>query len=144
MPKVNVEFRVEVPQERVFLFFGDVMNVGRCIAGVKAINPLPDGTAEWKVEIRSGMIAQTVTLIGGITEQNPPSSIRFGARGSNMDVQGEVTLAPDDTGTFCAITMELETRGPLKSVMDLVTGAIQKKMVEATVHNIQNALAQWQ
>jgi carbon monoxide dehydrogenase subunit G len=137
----EVEFEVSCPPERVFDFLIDMEKVGSCVAGTKRITRISEKEAEWQIEVRAGLVAQSVTLRTVITESIRPQRISFEGRGMNVNVNGNVQISPlGEKKTKVSFTAKVQTHGPLSSLIDLVMARTQKKLADETVANVRKKI----
>lgn len=143
MQTLEEEFAVDAPIEGVWRAISDVASIGTVVAGVKAVEVLGPLEAAWTVEVRAGMIAQTLRLQGRVIEQRPPHWLGFTASGRNVAVSGAVTLAPDAAGgTLCRVAVQAEVTGRLAPLIELVSRTTQKQLVAQTIANFRQRMAE--
>ena len=143
MQTLEEEFAVDAPLEGVYRAISDVGAIGTVVAGVKAVEVLGPLEAAWTVEVRAGMIAQTLKLQGRVTEQQPPHLLAFAAAGRNVAVTGTVTLAPAEAGgTLCRVAVQAEVTGRLAPLIELVSRTTQKQLIAETIDNFRRRMAE--
>jgi carbon monoxide dehydrogenase subunit G len=143
MQTLEEEFAVDAPIEGVYRAISDVGSIGTVVAGVKAVEVLGPLEAAWTVEVRAGMIAQTLKLQGRVTEQQPPHLLGFAAAGRNVAVTGTVTLAPAESGgTLCRVAVQAEVTGRLAPLVELVSRTTQKQLIAETIGNFRRRMAE--
>lgn len=141
MPETEIRFTLPASQEDVYALISDLPAIGRCLAGVKAVRMLTDEDSEWKVEVRAGVVAQTVTLRARITERKPPQALAFAATGMNLELSGRAELAPAGSGeTEVHVRAAVEPRGPLAPLIDLIMKRTQERLIAESVENLKRDL----
>lgn len=141
MPETEIRFTLPASQEDVYALISDLPAIGRCLAGVKAVRVLTDEDSEWKVEVRAGVVAQTVTLRARITERKPPQALAFAATGMNLELTGRAELAPLGPGqTEVHVRAAVEPRGPLAPLIDLIMKRTQERLIAESVENLKRDL----
>lgn len=139
--RLETTFDVAAPIELVYRAICDVGEIGYVVAGVKDVQALSQTESQWKVEIRAGIVAQTIKVRGRITEQRPPLHLGFAAEGQNVAVTGAIDLeatAPDLTA--CRVTVQAEVTGRLAPIVDLVSRTTQKQLIAQTIANFRKKL----
>lgn len=141
MPETEIRFTLPTSQEEVYNLISDLPAIGRCLAGVKAVRVLTDEESEWKVEVRAGVVAQTVTLRARITERKPPQALAFAATGMNIELSGRAELTPEGPGqTEVHVRARIEPRGPLAPLIELIMRRTQERLIAESVENLQQDL----
>jgi carbon monoxide dehydrogenase subunit G len=139
--KIEDEFDVRCPIERMYAEVNNIGEIGYCIAGVKEVRTISDDESEWKVEARAGVMARTFRIRGLITERRPPEGISFTGRAPEVQVAGSVRLsAVDETTTRCAVSVEFDVIGAFKSLVDQMAKGPQQRMIRETIANLRDRL----
>jgi carbon monoxide dehydrogenase subunit G len=140
---LDISFDVALPIDEVYRAVGNIGEFGYVLAGVKEVTMLDEDRSEWKVEVRAGMIAQTLTLQGQVTERQPPRLLAFASQGKNVQVRGRIELsATEPAVTVCRVAVEAEVTGRLAPIVDLISRTTQKQMIAQTIENFRLKLAQ--
>lgn len=139
--RTEITFTLPASQAEAYTLISDLGAIGRCLAGVKSVTVLSDEDSEWRVEVRAGVVAQTVTLRARMLDRRPPESLAFSARGMNIELEGQATLrtsGPRETEVQVVATVQ--PRGPLAPLIDLVMRRTQQRLVDESVQNIKRYL----
>jgi carbon monoxide dehydrogenase subunit G len=139
--KIEDEFDVVCPIERMYSEINNIGEIGYCIAGVKEIRTISDDESEWTIEARAGIMARTFRIRGLITERRPPEGITFTGRAPEVKIAGSVRLsAVDETTTRCAVSVEFEVIGAFKPLVDQMAKGPQQRMIRETIANLRGRL----
>ena len=141
MIRVEEEFDVEAETTHVYRSICDVGEIGYVIAGVQQVDVIDQDRSTWKVQVKAGMIAQTLTLNGLIVTRNPPSGLTFRAEGRNVALSGLVELtAAGPALTRCRVAVESQVTGKLASLVNLVVRTTQRQLINQTIANFRRKL----
>ncbi len=142
MLEVVEEFNVASPIDAVYSAICNVGEIGYALAGVKSVEVLNDDESLWKIEVRAGIMARTLTLNGRIVEREPPNRIAFAAVGPNLSLAGSLSLTRVDAGmTHCMAQARSEVTGRLAPLINLVAKTTQKQLIAETIANFRKLLA---
>lgn len=143
MQTLEIDFDVAMPIDDVYRAVSNIGEFGYVLAGVKDVTMLDEDRSEWKVEVRAGMIAQTLTLQGRVVERQPPRLLAFVSEGRNVNVRGRIELdSAAPASTICRVAVEAEVTGKLAPIVDLISRSTQKQMIAQTIENFRLKLAQ--
>ena len=141
MVAISTQFIIDASIIKVFDFFEDIDKVGRCISGVKDVREISPTDSEWRLEIRAGLFSQKMRLRAKVLRKNRPTSTSFKAEGQNIDISGIVSLTEKgDEKTAVIFNADIRPKGPLASLINLVTGSKQEQMINESVMNIQKEM----
>lgn len=142
MLEVVEEFDVTSPIEAVYSAICNVSEIGYALAGVKSVEVLSDDESLWKIEVKAGIMARTLTLNGRIIEREPPNRIAFAAVGPNISLAGSLSLTELEGGvTHCRAQARSEVTGRLAPLINLVAKTTQKQLIAETIANFRKLLA---
>jgi len=99
--RASEEFEIEAPQERCWIFFSDLANVGNCIPGCESVSPIDQVSAIFKIKLKVGYLSKTFELKAKVVELTEPSHIAFTAEGTDAEIDGDLgfhRISPDKTG----------------------------------------------
>jgi len=139
---IETNFDVALPIEDVYRAISNIGEFGYVLAGVKEVQMLDADHSVWKVEVRAGMVAQTLTLYGRVVERQPPRLLSFAADGKNVVMSGQIELATAASAqTICRVAVNAEVTGRLAPIIDLISRTLQKQMIAQTIENFRQKLA---
>ena len=142
MIAVEAAFEVPAPIASVYASLCDVGEIGYVIAGVKDVEVLSDTESNWKVEVRAGIVAQTLKLAGRIVERVPPHRLSFVAEGRNVSLSGVIDLtALGEAETGFGIRIQSDVTGRLAPIVELISRTTQKQLIEQTIANFRAKIA---
>ncbi|MGE0212058.1 MAG: CoxG family protein [Parvibaculaceae bacterium] len=141
MIRVEEEFDVEAGAANVYQSICDVGEIGYVIAGVQHVDVIDEDHSTWKVQVKAGMIAQTLTLSGEILTRTPPSGLTFRAEGRNVALSGLVELtALGPALTRCRVAVESQVTGKLAALVSLIVRTTQRQLINQTIANFRRKL----
>ena len=139
--RIEQEFTVEIPIERMYLEMNNVADIGYCIEGVKKVEALSESETRWVVEARAGFMARTFQLSGVITERRPPSYLAFSGAGQDLKLSGFFELtALQANETKCRAVVDCDVVGSFKTIVDLMAKGPQQQMIAKTIANVRRRL----
>lgn len=139
--RIEQEFTVEIPIERLYLEMNNVADIGYCIEGVKKVQALSETETRWVVEARAGFMARTFQLAGVITERRPPTYLAFAGAGQDLKLSGFFELtALQASETKCRAVVDCEVVGSFKTIVDLMAKGPQQQMIAKTISNVRRRL----
>ena len=84
MISIEEEFSVDRPIAVVFDSIGNVGEIGYVVAGVEDVKVVSEEESIWRVQVKAGILAQTLTLHGTILSRRRPNYLEFRAIGRNV------------------------------------------------------------
>ena len=139
--RIEEQFEVSSPIERVYGELNDISGIGECIAGFKDVQTIDESHSHWKFEQRFGAMAKTFDLDATITERERPERLAFQASGQEVTIDGHVALRQIHAEqTHCEIVMDVEVVGPLAPLVEIFAKGPQKKLIEQTISNLREKL----
>jgi carbon monoxide dehydrogenase subunit G len=142
MISIEEEFSVDRPIAVVFDSIGNVGEIGYVVAGVEDVKVVSEEESIWRIQVKAGILAQTLTLHGTILSRCRPNYLEFRAIGRNVVVSGSITLSEQSPSiTHCRVAVQSEVKGRLASIVNLVARTTQRQLIDQTVRNFQNKLA---
>lgn len=141
MIRVEEEFDVASGIAHVYASICDVGEIGYVIAGAQRVEAIDENRSVWKVRVKAGMIAQTLTLSGEILSRQPPRGLTFKAEGRHVALSGRIQLT--DAGqelTRCRVEVESQVTGKLASLVNLIMRTTQRQLMDQTIANFRRKL----
>lgn len=125
-------FAAKSPQDRVFQFFLDPMELGSCIDDPHTIEPVDANHFNGTVKSGIGFIKGTFNVKASVVERDPPKRARLKVRGSGMgggfDIEASLALSQTDGATTVRWSADVTMNGPLASMgARVMHGTIDKK-----------------
>lgn len=139
--RIEEQFEIDAPIERLYAELNDVGGIGYCVAGVKEVQVLDSDHSRWKIEQRFGAIARTFDLQACIRERQFPQLIEFEASDHDVELSGTVRLERLAAArTRCEITVDVTAVGPLVPLLDIFARGPQRQLIRQTIANIRARL----
>jgi carbon monoxide dehydrogenase subunit G len=139
--RIEEQFEVEAPIERLYDDLNDVGSMGYCIAGVKEVEVLDADHSRWKIEQRFGAIARTFNLQATVRDRQPPHLIEFDASDHDVQLTGTVRLERlAAMQTRCEIAIDVNAVGPLVPLLEIFAKGPQRQLIRQTIANIRARL----
>jgi carbon monoxide dehydrogenase subunit G len=139
--RVEEEFTIQIPVERMYTEMSKIGDIGYCIEGVKKVELLNETESRWVIEARAGFMARTFYLSGRIVERRPPHFVSFSGEGQDSRVSGFFELtAVGSNETRCRAVVDGEVTGPFAMIVDLMAKGPQKQIIEKTIANVRQRL----
>lgn len=140
MQEAIANFTINRSIDVVFDFLTDLERMGWCIAGVKEVRVLDKIHSEWKVEVRAGIISQSVRLEVTLSDVRSQNHIAFAGKGRNVDLSGTLELSPLNGQTMVSFRAIIIAKGPLGPLIDLVMGHTAANLTKQSVEKIKSAV----
>ena len=130
--KVEGEYTVAAPRERVWVLLNDPGVLQRATPGVKELQPIGDDTYRAVIELAVGPVRGTFEGKISITEKVPPERVTMIVEGSGrpgtLKARGELQLVAQNGSTLVRYTGDAQVTGVLMSVGHRLFGGVAKEM----------------
>lgn len=127
MPNVTATLNAPGSLAEVFQVLTDPNFLATTIPGVISMKTLSPTQAEWKVEVKQGMIRRELTFQVEHTP-TPPEKVSFVAVAKEVRIEGSTQLrAKDPTHTEVALDVRYEGQGALRYI---INNLVAKSMKE--------------
>jgi len=130
--KVEGEYTVAAPRERVWTLLNDPGVLQRATPGVKELQPIGDDTYRAVIELAVGPVRGTFEGKISITEKVPPERVTMIVEGSGrpgtLKARGELQLVAQNGSTLVRYTGDAQVTGVLMSVGHRLFGGVAKEM----------------
>ena len=127
MPSVNATLTAPGTVARAFQVLTDPNFLAATIPGVTSMKILSPTQAEWKVEVKQGMIRRELTFQVEHLP-TPPEKVAFTAVAKEVRIEGSIQLkAKDPTRTEVALDLRYEGQGALRYI---INNLVAKSMKE--------------
>ena len=131
--RLSRSFEFDVPGERVWEFIADPEKRAGAISVVESYELRGDSRAIWHVTLPIPLINSTVQVKTEDINREPPTRVKFIGRSKAMEVTGEHTIEPTDSG--CTLTNEFVVDGKLPGVERFF-----KRNLDSEMDNLEAAL----
>ena len=131
--RLSRSFEFDVPGERVWEFIADPEKRAGAISVVESYELRGDNRAIWHVTLPIPLINSTVQVKTEDINREPPTRVKFIGRSKAMEVTGEHTIEPTDSG--CTLTNEFVVDGKLPGVERFF-----KRNLDSEMNNLEAAL----
>ena len=131
--RIRRTFEFDVPGERVWEFIADPEKRVGAISVVDSYELRGDNRAIWHVSLPIPLINSTVQVKTEDINREPPTRVKFIGRSKAMEVTGEHTIEPTDSG--CTLTNEFVVDGKLPGVERFF-----KRNLDSEMDNLEAAL----
>ena len=131
--RLSRSFEFDVPGERVWEFIADPEKRAGAISVVESYELRGDNRAIWHVTLPIPLINSTVQVKTEDINREPPTRVKFIGRSKAMEVTGEHTIEPTDSG--CTLTNEFVVDGKLPGVERFF-----KRNLDSEMDNLEAAL----
>jgi len=131
--RLSRSFEFDVPGERVWEFIADPEKRAGAISVVESYELRGDNRAIWHVTLPIPLINSTVQVKTEDINREPPTRVKFIGRSKAMEVTGEHTIEPTDSG--CTLTNEFVVDGKLPGVERFF-----KRNLDSEMDNLETAL----
>ena len=139
---------VDAPAQAVWDFLLDVNRSAACVPGVKQVTVVDDRTFDGAIEARVGPIAGQFSFRAQIVDSHPPAELRAEIEGvdsvTKSALRMDVTMrlrSIDATSTELAHHAEVEVKGRLAILGDMVLRATAKLILEEFTNRLRSQLA---
>jgi len=130
--KVEGEYTVAAPRERVWVLLNDPGVLQRATPGVKELQPIGDDTYRAVIELAVGPVRGTFEGKISITEKVPPERVTMIVEGSGrpgtLKARGDLQLVAQNGSTLVRYTGDAQVTGVLMSVGHRLFGGVAKEM----------------
>ncbi len=130
--KVEGEYTVAAPRERVWTLLNDPGVLQRATPGVKELQPIGDDTYRAVIELAVGPVRGTFEGKISITEKVPPERVTMIVEGSGrpgtLKARGDLQLVAQNGSTLVRYTGDAQVTGVLMSVGHRLFGGVAKEM----------------
>ena len=130
--KVEGEYTVAAPRERVWTLLNDPGVLQRATPGVKELQPIGEDTYRAVIELAVGPVRGTFEGKITITEKVPPERVTMIVEGSGrpgtLKARGELQLVAQNGSTLVRYTGDAQVTGVLMSVGHRLFGGVAKEM----------------
>ena len=108
-------FTVVRPLEKVWPFFKDLVNIGRCIPGCEEVVSTGQDTAKFRVKIKLGYISRTVNMNVTMSATKPDEELTFKGVSEDARITGRLTFerSQDTTTTTVGYALSIEAASAL-------------------------------
>jgi carbon monoxide dehydrogenase subunit G len=109
-------FTVGQPLERVWPFFKDLVNIGRCIPGCEEVVSTGQDTAKFRVKIKLGYISKTVNMNVTMSVTKPDEELTFKGVSEDARITGKLTFENSQnnaTATTVGYALSIEAASAL-------------------------------
>jgi hypothetical protein len=120
MPVIEESFTVKAPVQKVWDFLMDLEEMGACVPGCEAVNPIDDDTFEVTFKVKLAFVTARPTLRITVYEKSPPYHLKSSAKGkdsdraSTFDLKNSLDLkALSDGETEVGLRSEINIAGKL-------------------------------
>ena len=130
--KVEGEYTVAAPRERVWTLLNDPGVLQRATPGVKELQPIGEDTYRAVIELAVGPVRGTFEGKISITEKVPPERVTMIVEGSGrpgtLKARGDLQLVAQNGSTLVRYTGDAQVTGVLMSVGHRLFGGVAKEM----------------
>jgi len=130
--KVEGEYTVAAPRERVWTLLNDPGVLQRATPGVKELQPIGEDTYRAVIELAVGPVRGTFEGKITITEKVPPERVTMIVEGSGrpgtLKARGDLQLVAQNGSTLVRYTGDAQVTGVLMSVGHRLFGGVAKEM----------------
>ena len=130
--KVEGEYTVAAPRERVWVLLNDPGVLQRATPGVKELQPIGEDTYRAVIELAVGPVRGTFEGKITITEKVPPERVTMIVEGSGrpgtLKARGDLQLVAQNGSTLVRYTGDAQVTGVLMSVGHRLFGGVAKEM----------------
>lgn len=132
-------FRVEVRGEieQVWNKLRNIEELATCIPGCQDVKVVNDKTVQATIVQKIGVIPVVLSVENKIVEESPPYYLLCTGEGEHVKLSIRVFLSKEATSTKIDISLDLESFGPLKNVIN----QLFLKMSEKYIRDFQECLA---
>ncbi len=131
--RISRTFEFDVPGERVWAFIADPEKRVGAISVVDSYELRGDNRAIWHVSLPIPLINSTVQVKTEDIDREPPTRVKFVGRSKAMQVTGEHTIEPTESG--CRLINEFVVDGKLPGVERFF-----KRNLDSEMDNLEAAL----
>jgi len=147
--KIEKQFEVNAPQQRIWEFITDPEKVGPCVPACTGVEPLGDGAYLAAVTLQVGPIKTTFNLTVSTTDERPPHYAAYhtqgeeGGKASRLSATSTLTVEPiDPHRSMVHYVSEITISGRLgkfgAGVMKKIADRDGERFVAALCREIEN------